>query len=252
MGRFDRIFAGERPPSQGREGSAMLRSMSIWRRIAEALSALAAGEGLGDALSRLRTPPERSVAFTIAVIALGAKMAKADGRVTRDEVAAFREVFHIPPTEEANAARVFNLARSDVAGFDGYARRIVSLFGPGDPVLEDVLEGLFHIALADGEYHPAEDVFLTEVAEIFGLSDATFGAIRARFSPAHKDPYAVLEVEPEAPLPEVRRRWRALVRETHPDRMIARGLPEEAVKLATRRLAEVNAAYEEILAKRAA
>lgn len=252
MGRIDRLFALAASPSPAGDGSAMVPRMSIWRRIAEALSALAAGESLADALARLRTPPEKSVAFTIAVIGLGAKMAKADGRVTRDEVAAFREVFHIPEGEEANAARVFNLARSDVAGFEGYARQIAGLFGAGDPALEDVLDGLFHIAMADGEYHPAEDAFLVKVAAIFGLAEATFLALRARWSPDHKDPYAVLEVAPEAPLPDIRRRWRALVRETHPDRMIARGLPEEAVKLAGRRLAEVNAAWEEILSKRAA
>ena len=85
--------------------------MSIWSRIADALSALTLGEGLSSVFEKLRTPPERTVGFTIAVIALGAKMAKADGHVTRDEVTAFREVFHIPAQEEDQAARVFNLAR---------------------------------------------------------------------------------------------------------------------------------------------
>ncbi|MFV0472746.1 MAG: TerB family tellurite resistance protein [Pikeienuella sp.] len=226
--------------------------MSIWTRIAEALSALSKGESLSAVFEKLKTPPERSIGFTIAVIALGAKMAKADGLVTRDEVAAFREVFHIPPEDEANAARVFNLARSDVAGFDGYARQIARLFGPESPVLEDLIEGLFHIAVADGEYHPAEDEFIHEVAAIFGLQEAVFDSIRARYSPDHRDPYAVLAVTPETPLPEIRERWRVMVRETHPDRMIARGVPEEAVKLATRRLAEVNDAWEEIKARRAA
>ena len=128
--------------------------MSVWSRIAQMLSALASGEGLSALLERLRTPPEQSVAFTIAVIALGAKMAKADGRVTRDEVAAFREVFHIPPEEEAHAARVFDLARQDVAGFDAYAARVARMFGPGHAALVDLMDGLFHIALADGSYHP--------------------------------------------------------------------------------------------------
>src|SRR6056297_583644 len=102
--------------------------MSLWSRIADAVSALAQGEGLATVFDRLRTPPERRVGFAIAVIALGAKMAKADGLVTRDEVAAFREVFTIPQGEEKNAARVFNLARTDVAGFDVYAGRIAVMF----------------------------------------------------------------------------------------------------------------------------
>jgi DnaJ like chaperone protein len=221
--------------------------MSVWQRIREALAALGKGEGLAAVFDRLRTPPERSVAFAIAVIALGAKMAKADGHVTRDEVTAFREVFHIPPSEEAGAARVFNLARQDVAGFDVYAGRIARMFGPGHPALRDLIDGLFHIALADGDYHPAEDAFLGEVARIFGFSERDFRRIRAGFvAEADPDPWDVLGVAPGTPLDEVRAAWRAAVRESHPDRVTARRLPEEAVKLAEKRLIAVNRAWESI------
>lgn len=227
--------------------------MSLWTRITEAIAALTKGEGLSAIFDRLRAPPERSVAFTIAVIALGAKMAKADGRVTRDEVAAFREVFTIPPEDEAQAGRVFDLARQDVAGFDLYARRIASMFGTGDRALIDLIEGLFHIAMADGHYHPHEDAFLREVAAIFGLGDRCFRALHARFVPdAVPDPYDVLGVAPDAPLAEVRAAWRQAVRDSHPDRMIARGVPAEAVRLAEHRMVAINRAWEEITGKRAA
>ncbi len=226
--------------------------MSVWSRISQALSALAAGEGLAAVFDRLRTPPERSVAFTIAVIALGAKMAKADGLVTRDEVSAFRQVFTIPAGEERNAARVFDLARQDVAGFEEYARRIARMFGTGHGTLVDLMEGLFHIALADGRYHPAEDDFLARVSEIFGLDARAFRSLRARHvEGADPDPFAVLGVDPGAPMGEVRTAWRRAVRDSHPDAMIARGVPEEAVKLAERRLIAVNRAWEEIVAERA-
>ena len=92
--------------------------MSIWTRIIKAIEALAKGESLSDVFDKLKAPPERSIAFTIAVIALGAKMAKADGYVTPGEVKAFRQVFRIPAGEESNAARVFNLARQDVTGYE--------------------------------------------------------------------------------------------------------------------------------------
>jgi DnaJ like chaperone protein len=226
--------------------------VTIWQRILEALARLAPGERLSALFDRLRAPPERSVAFTIAVIALGAKMAKADGRVTRDEVAAFREVFLIPPAEADNAARVFDLARTDVAGFEDYAYRIAAMFGDDSAVLHDLMEGLFHIALADGAYHPEEDAFLSRVAEIFGLSARGFRALRARFVPGQEpDCYALLGVEPDAPLEEVRRAWRRLVRETHPDRMVARGVPEEAVRLAEKRLVAINRAWERVQADHA-
>ncbi|MFD1911726.1 TerB family tellurite resistance protein [Halodurantibacterium flavum] len=227
--------------------------MSIWTRISAALAALANGEGLAQVFDRLRQPPERSVAFTIAVIALGAKMAKADGTVTRSEVAAFREVFHIAPEDEAHAARVYNLARQCAQGYEAYAQRISGMFRDDNQVLIDLMEGLFHIAVADGGYHPDEEEFLRNVATIFGLSDKCFRAIRSRYvTDALPDPYEVLGVSLDTPMDSIRRAWREAVKESHPDRMIARGLPPEAVKLAERRLQAVNRAWEEISHNRAA
>jgi DnaJ like chaperone protein len=198
----------------------------------------------------LRQQPERSVGFTIAVIALGAKMAKADGHVTRDEVAAFRRVFTIPKSEEASAAKVFDLARQDVAGFDAYARKIRAMFKPSDrDVMIDLMEGLFHIAVADRQFHPAEEAFLRNVAQIFGLEDACFRSLRARH--VQDDPYAVLGVDPLASDADIRKAWRNAVKAAHPDVMIARGVPPEAVKLAEERLRALNTAWDEITKARA-
>lgn len=230
--------------------------MSIWTRIADALSALTTGQGLSTILDRLRASPapQRSVAFTIAVIALGAKMAKADGQVTRDEVAAFRRIFAIPQAEEQNAARVFNLARQDVAGFDAYATKIRAMFQPQDrDILIDLLEGLFHISMADGQYHDGENLFLAEVARRFGLDDRCFNQLRARMvDGAPRDPYDVLGVPHDAPLNQIRAAWRAAVKSSHPDTMLARGVPPEALKLAETRLQAINQAWASITDRRAA
>ncbi|MEM9968970.1 MAG: molecular chaperone DjiA [Pseudomonadota bacterium] len=226
--------------------------MSIWTRITEALAALASGEGIAAVLERLKAPPERSVAFTIAVIALGAKMAKADGLVTRDEVTAFREVFQIAEEDMENAARVYNLARQDVAGFEEYARRIAVMFDGHAEMLHDVMEGLFHIAIADGTYHPNENAFLEDVAHIFGLSENGFASLKARFVPNTTPlPHVVLGIAPDATLTEARAAWRRLVRDNHPDALIARGLPQEAIRLAEKRMIDINRAWE-ILSGRAA
>lgn len=221
--------------------------MSLWTRISDAISALSAGEGLTAIFDQLRTPPERSVAFAIAVIGLGAKMAKADGHVTRDEVTAFRDVFHIAAKDEAGAARVFNMARTDIAGFQDYATRIHTMFADQPDMLTDLMEGLFHIAMADGFYHPNEDAFLEQVAHIFNIPDMEFRALRARFVPdAIPDPYSVLGVTPDMELEDMRAFWRKLVRENHPDAMMARGVPEEAVRLAEKRMIDINRAWEDI------
>jgi DnaJ like chaperone protein len=178
-------------------------------------------------------------------------MAKADGRVKPAEVAAFRQVFQIAPEDEAAAARVFNLARQDVAGFDVYAGRIARMFRRQPRILEDILEGLFHIAVADGSYHEGEEAFLRRVAEIFGVSETAFGCVEARMVADARDPWQVLGLPRDADVATAKTRWRRLVRENHPDRMFARGLPPESVQLANARLAAINAAWEEISARSA-
>lgn len=237
--------------------------MSIWTRIAAALSALAKGEPLSSVFDRLlgAPPPEQSVGFTIAVLALGAKMAKADGAVTRAEVTAFRRIFQFPPGEEEHAAHVFDLARQDVAGFDAYARKIARLFNPDGHricaddhhILVDILEALFQIALADGSYHPGEDAFLAHVADEFGLDEPCFRTVRARLvEGAPRDPYDVLGLPRDASKDQARKAWKVLVRDTHPDVMQARGVPPEAMKLAERRLQTINEAWKQISAREAA
>mgnify|MGYP001801845661 CR=1 FL=1 len=224
--------------------------MSIWTRITEALSALTSGEGLAAVFDRLRTPPERSVAFTIAVIALGAKMAKADGQVTRDEVTAFREVFQIAEADAGEAAKVSNLARQDGTGFDDYARRIATMFEGQPQMLTDLMEGLFHIAMADGIYHPNENAFLEEVRNIFGLDEADFATLKARFVPNSSPlPHSVLGIPPGASKEEARKAWQALVRANHPDALIARGLPPEAIRMAEKRMIDINQAWETLSGK---
>lgn len=227
--------------------------MSLWTRLLEAIEALARGESFADVLSRFRTEPERSVAFTMAVIGLSAKMAKADGLVTRNEVTAFREIFFIAPEEEANAARVFNLARQDIGGFESYASAIAKMFADDHTALQNLLQSLFLIATADGVYHPAEDAFLLRVSEIFGMDEREFRCIRSRSVQGEEpDPYTVLGVDPGDDMDTIRTAWRRQVRECHPDKLVAHGVPEEAVKLATRQLATINRAWEEILVERAA
>ncbi len=202
------------------------------------------GERLG-AIFNSHHPPERTVAFTIAVIALGAKLAKADGRVTRDEVRAFRAIFKIPAHAEKNAARLFDLAREDVAGYEFYARRIARMFRRDNAILSNLLEALFQIAVADGGYDPAEDAFLRRVSEIFGLPESCFRKIRSRFALSDEfDPYEVLGAHRGDSIESIKKKWRKLVMANHPDKFVGSGLPEEARRMAEVRLATINRAHD--------
>jgi DnaJ like chaperone protein len=218
--------------------------MTVWARITELAQDI--GDSIGQMLgaySRRSTLPEKSVAFTIGMIALGAKMAKADGVVTDDEIAAFRQVFHVPEKDMPAVQRVFNLAKQDVAGFETYATQVAKLFAKKAAVLENVLDGLFHIAKADSVIHEDELTYLERVAELFGFSATDFARIRARHVAIVDDPYDILELERGASLAEIKKKYKSLVRALHPDKQIAAGVPVEMVKLATERMARINAAY---------
>lgn len=193
----------------------------------------------------------KSLAFTIGVIALSAKMAKADGVVAPVEIAAFRKVFAIEDKDLEEVSGVFERATYDVAGFESYARQLHDLFAKEPATLEDVLHSLAHIAAADGAIHEAEVNYLMAVSEIFALDRASVRRALARYVQLPDDPYEVLGADPAAPTEELKRRHRALVAENHPDRATARGLPPEAISIATRKLAAINAAWDTIRAERA-
>lgn len=227
--------------------------MSIWQRIGDVVDggAFAVGamfDWAGGLFAGIADPvARRQVAFSMAMIALSAKMAKADGVVTSDEIAAFRGLFAMPDSEARNVARLFDLAKRDVAGFESYAARIAGIYGDDRAGLEDVIDGLFAIARADGAVHEAEMVYLERVASIFGITGTAFERIAARHVvSAEGDPYVVLGIERSLDLAAIRRHYRKLAAENHPDKLMARGVPEECIVIATERLAAINAAYERI------
>ncbi len=232
--------------------------MSIWGKLTGAAASIGGPIGallgrLGHIAHRGSSEHDKQVAFTVGVIALGAKMAKADGAVTRDEVDAFKEVFKVPPGEEHHVARLFNLAKQDVAGFELYARQLNRLYHDNRELLTDVMDGLFHIAVADGRLHASEEKFLAAVANEFGFTDQEFLRIKGRhFKCEMYDPYNILHSSPKASNAELKARYHKLVAENHPDMLIARGVPAEFIEIATKKLAAINAAYEEIKSARRA
>jgi DnaJ like chaperone protein len=237
--------------------------MSIWGKIGGAAAGMLVGGPLGAALGVVAGhylfdraaagDGDPGVAFTIAMIALSAKMAKADGVVTEAEIEAFDRIFRVPPEEQATVRRFFDLARQDTAGYEAYAAQIARMYANHPAVLEDILDGLFEIAAADGVLHPDEGAFLERVGEIFGFSPREFRRIRAsHFPPDAADPYVVLGVDYDADNDEIKHTYYRLVRENHPDSLIARGVPEEFIKIATDKLAAINGAYEKILKERGA
>lgn len=225
--------------------------MNLWQRFSKLLGGGvdAIGVVFDRATSRLIGTPEerRQMAFSIALVALSAKMAKADGVVTFDEVTAFRRFVQYPASQARNVERLFDIAHRDSAGYQSYARRIATLYQPGDPIVVDLVDGLFDIAGADSMIHDAEVAYLEDVARLLGLSAADFERIKVRHVvPEEGDPYVILGVDRSLSFDELRRQYRKIVAEQHPDKLIAHGVPEEFIAIATQRLAVINDAFDRI------
>lgn len=231
--------------------------MTVWQRISGLATAVS--DAGGTLLSELATilgidrgtaEPQKDITFTIGVIALAAKMAKADGVVVPIEVETFRRVFGFDQEQASNVARVFDLAKQDVAGFETYAEQIAHLLKDDRKLLQNVLEGLMLVAVSDGIVHPKEDAFLATVADRFGFSESQYRHFRARFVSDAGDPYSILRLDPNASDAELKARYRALVIDNHPDRLMGRGVPPEFIEVANRKLAAINAAYDAIARER--
>lgn len=195
-----------------------------------------------------RPPAYRSAAFTAAVVALSAKLSKSDGVALAIEEDAFRQVFDIAEPEMENIRRLFALAKQDVAGFEAYAAQAARMLEGEDDLKHDIFDGLLHVASADGVLHEAEDRYLSSVAELFGYSQSQYRALRSRFILDADDPYQILGVAHTASNAELKAHYRRLVKENHPDTMRSHGVPPEFIKIAERKLAGINAAWD-IVAK---
>jgi DnaJ like chaperone protein len=239
--------------------------MSIWSTLAGTTIGLVIGGPLGalagaalggaadmaiSAMAPARVQERRRVAFTIAAIALAAKMARADGEASPKEFAIFQRLFQVPPQESANAVRFYNLAAQSMAGFEAYADQAASLLGPGSPVLEDLLDALWLIAAADG-FTGDELAFLDAVAARLGFDAAAAARIRARHTdPAEDDPWAILGVTPGSDAATLRAAYHALVKQYHPDRHFAEGVPAEFIRVSESRMASINDAYARLTGRR--
>lgn len=235
---------------------------SIWGKLSGAGVGFALGGPLGALvggvaghllLDREGAPfgqPPRDLVFTTGLIALAAKMAKSDGVVVQSEVEAFNRIVEVPPSERDRVRRLFDLAKATTGGFEAYARQIAQAFHDEPLLLESVLDGLFHVAKADGAVHEAEFAYLSAVAAEFRLGPGEFDRIAARHVRRDDDPYLALGLDRSMSDDELKRGYRRLAAEHHPDREIARGVPPEAVRIATERLAAINAAWDRVAAER--
>ena len=185
--------------------------------------------------------------FALSVIILSAKIAKADGHVTSDEIFAFKEKFRIPENEMKEVAKIFNEAKKSIDGYKTIADQIGNLFPNNKILLEELLNNLFYIAESDGNTSSSEIEMLKSISVSFRLSENDYQRIlHSRLSKENSDPYKVLGAERNDTDLKIRKKWIQLNKEHHPDNLISKGVPKEFIDQANNELSSINLAYDKI------
>ena len=211
------------------------------------------GSLIGGKMSRARSSGGfRSFAqpqqiFALSLIVLSAKLSKADGQVSREELIAVKDKLKIPESELDQVGKIFNKAKEESTGYEPYAKQIAEVYRGNMNVLEEVINTLFYIAEADGNISDNELIMIEDIARIFGLNQAQINGIKeSRKSSDKLNPYIVLESKPDDSLEEIRKRYIKLSKEHHPDLLLSKGVPQEVINESKAKMRAVNSAWDKI------
>jgi len=190
-------------------------------------------------------PPQQ--VFAIALIILTAKLAKADGSVSKEELIAIKDKLKIPEHEIDQVGKIFNKAKEESAGYEPYAQQIAQIYKNNPNVLEEVINILFYIAEADGNISQSELNMMQHIAKIFGLNESQFNSIKeSRKSSDKLNPYVVLGSKPEEDLSSIRKKYIQLSKENHPDLLVSKGVPIEVIEESKKKMRAINSAWDQI------
>ena len=241
--------------------------MSIWGKIIGGTAGFALGGPIGAIIGimiggsfdrksvfikskRINSQQKQNI-FALSIIILSAKIAKADGKVTKDEIYAFKEKFKIPENEMEQVGKIFNEAKKTKYGYEQIATQVGELFSDNKLLLEELLNNLFYIAESDGETSVSEIEILKSISKLFGLSKEDFQRIfHSRLNSKDSDPYKILGVDRNDNDSIIRKKWIKLNKEHHPDNLIAKGMPQEFINQSNKELAAINLAYDKIKKQR--
>ena len=211
------------------------------------------GSFLGGKISRLNSSKiignqqNSQEVFALSLIILSAKLSKADGHVSKEELIAVKDKLQIPDSEIGQVAKIFNKAKDESTGYEPYAKQIAEIFRGNLNVLEEVVNILFYIAEADGHVSSDEETMIANIAYIFGLSQKQYQSIKeSRKTPDKLNPYIVLESQPTDDLKTIRKNYIKLSKEHHPDLLISKGVPVEVINESKNKMRSINAAWDQV------
>ena len=211
------------------------------------------GSLLGGKISRSRTnqgfraSAQSQRIFALSLIVLSAKLSKADGQVSREELIAVKDKLKIPENEIDEVGKIFNRAKDESTGYEPYAKQIAQFYSGNINVLEEVINILFYIAESDGKVSSAELDMIENIAKIFGLTQVQFNSIRESRKGSDKlNPYVVLESKPDDDLQSIRKNYLRLSKENHPDLLLSKGVPQEVIDESKNKMRAINSAWDQI------
>ena len=210
------------------------------------------GSLIGGKISRAKGSINNSFAqpqqiFALSLIVLSAKLSKADGQVSKEELIAVKDKLKIPENEIDQVGKIFNKAKNESTGYKPYAEQIAQIYKGNLNVLEEVINILFYIAEADGNISQSELVMIEDIARIFGLSGSQFNSLKeSRKSSDKLNPYIVLESNPDDSLNEIRKRYIKLSKEHHPDLLLSKGVPPEVIEESKKKMRSINSAWDQV------
>ena len=213
------------------------------------------GSLIGGRISRARsgnlsgfgTFAQKQQIFALSLIVLSAKLSKADGQVSREELVAVKEKLKIPENEIDQVGKIFNKAKEESTGYEPYARQIAQIYGNNPNVLEEVINILFYIAEADGNVSESELRMIEHISQIFGLNTSQFNSIKESRKTSDKlNPYIVLESKPDEDIQAIRKKYLKLSKEHHPDLLISKGVPTEIIEESKKKMRAINLAWDQI------
>ena len=213
------------------------------------------GSLIGGRISRARsgnlsgfgTFAQKQQIFALSLIVLSAKLSKADGQVSKEELVAVKEKLKIPENEIDQVGKIFNKAKEESTGYEPYARQITQIYGNNPNVLEEVINILFYIAEADGNVSESELRMIEHISQIFGLNTSQFNSIKESRKTSDKlNPYIVLESKPDEDIQAIRKKYLRLSKEHHPDLLISKGVPTEIIEESKKKMRAINLAWDQI------
>ena len=235
--------------------------MSIWGSLIGGMIGLSLGGPfgmllgsiIGGKISRARSGArigsfaQPQQVFALSLIVLSAKLSKADGQVSREELIAVKDKLRIPENELDQVGKIFNKAKEESAGYEPYAQQIAQIYRNNLNVLEEVINTLFYIAEADGNVSSSELKMIENISQIFGLSQSQFNGIKeSRKSSDKLNPYIVLESKPDDNIQTIRKRYLKLSKEHHPDLLMSKGVPQEVIDESKAKMRAINSAWNQV------